>query len=236
MNRVRATCIHLLISLFVLIALLFIIFFFWFPQDLIYAGGIDGLKIITGVDLILGPLLTFIVFVPNKKGLRFDLSLIATLQIACLAYGMWLVYSQRPMVQVLIDDGIHLLSAYDLKQNNVSVNKFSGAYPKHVFMELPKDKSKWSAVKFATELTEGKPFSLRSDLYISAHNIKLEKYNMRINTILSVLNNKTLNRLNNSKDQSCTWVPIISSHTKNYACISKMNGIEKLSDKKIFQF
>ena len=40
-----------------------------------------------GVDVVIGPLLTLIVFDPKKKHLKFDLVVIAALQLAALAYG-----------------------------------------------------------------------------------------------------------------------------------------------------
>jgi hypothetical protein len=106
-SRLGAFALHLLISALILITLLIVIFFVWYPNGLISAGGLTGLKILIGVDLILGPVLTLIVFSPGKKGLKFDLALIAIIQISCLIYGLWTIYSQRPLVQVLIDDGVH---------------------------------------------------------------------------------------------------------------------------------
>lgn len=232
-SRKAAFGIHLLISLLILLVLLSVIFFIWYPYELIYAGGIDGLKILMGVDLVLGPLLTFIVFVPKKKGLKFDLTLIGTLQILCLCYGMWMVYSQRPLVQVLADDGVHLLSASDISYQNTDISHLKGQRTKNVMIKLPEDESTWGAIKFATEFADNKPFAFRSDLYIPMNQVSQNQYENRLTTVTRTANTKALSSLNNSED-SCTWIPVFSVHIKGFACHSYENGIEKLSDKKLF--
>jgi hypothetical protein len=45
--------------------------------------------------MVLGPLLTLIVFRPGKPGLKYDLALIALVQTAALSWGVWTVYDQR---------------------------------------------------------------------------------------------------------------------------------------------
>lgn len=231
-TRKAAFGIHFSISLLILILLLAVIFFVWYPYDLIYAGGIDGLKILMGVDLILGPLLTLIVFKPGKKGLKLDLTLIGTLQILCLCYGLWMVHSQRPMVQVLIDDGVHLLSAADINQYQVDTEGLAGKTPKNVMMDLPEDQNSWGAIKFATELDENKPFSFRDDLYLPMGEVSQKKYDKRLDVVLQRNEDPKLQQLNSSGER-CTWIPIISVHVTGYACHSYENGIEKLSDKKL---
>ena len=55
------------------------------------------MRIIIGVDLILGPTLTFIVFKSGKPGLKLDLTLIGILQAVCLTIGLSIVYLERPI-------------------------------------------------------------------------------------------------------------------------------------------
>jgi hypothetical protein len=230
-SRWLAFGIHLSISLIVLMALLSLIFFVWFPHDLIFAGGINGLKILMGVDLILGPLLTLIVYKHGKKGLAFDLTLIALLQFACLFAGTWLVFNERPLVQLLADDGVHLLAASDFKQYDIQLSALPGSYPKHVLLELPEDLSILDNIKFNTELVDNKPFTFRDDLYLPIEGIEQQRFSRRIEFIQSSMSAAELARLNNLHNESCAWVPLTSKHNFGYACTSFSKGIIRLSDR-----
>ena len=57
------------------------------------------------VDLILGPLITFLIFDLRKsrREIVFDLIIIAMFQFGALAYGVHATYSQRPVAIVLYD-------------------------------------------------------------------------------------------------------------------------------------
>ena len=102
MNRYKAAAVHLTISVLVFIALLGIIITVWYPGVLFnISGGWTGLKLVMGVDVILGPLLTLIVFKAGKPGLKFDLGCIATAQIVCMAAGLYIVYSERPLALIM---------------------------------------------------------------------------------------------------------------------------------------
>ena len=100
-NRYQACLTHFGISLILFLFLLSIIIFVWYPGDLIHAGGWQGIKIVAGVDLVLGPLLTLVIYNPMKKSLPFDLFVIAMIQISALGYGVWNVYNEKPEALVL---------------------------------------------------------------------------------------------------------------------------------------
>ena len=103
MTRLRAALTHLLMSLAVFSIFVFILVFVWYPAPyFIAAGGWQGLKIVAGVDLVLGPLLTLIIFdiAKEKRELLGDLTVIVLLQITALAWGVNTIYKQRPVAVV----------------------------------------------------------------------------------------------------------------------------------------
>lgn len=70
--------------------------FSWFPGNLFFMeGGLEGLKIIAPIDLILGPALTLAFYRPWKKSAKFDMALIVTVQVAALGYGVYAAHGQR---------------------------------------------------------------------------------------------------------------------------------------------
>lgn len=96
MTRTKAFLIHLGISAVIYLGLLYLIIFIWYPQPYFAAdGGWQGIRLVTGIDMVLGPLLTLIVFKAGKPGLKFDLALIGILQTAALVWGTWTIYDQR---------------------------------------------------------------------------------------------------------------------------------------------
>lgn len=75
-NRYQAFAVHLLISFVLFVFLASIIYFIWYPGFLFWAaGGIDGMKLIAGVDLVIGPFLTLCLYRVGKKGLKFDMAI-----------------------------------------------------------------------------------------------------------------------------------------------------------------
>lgn len=97
--KLRASGLHFLCSL-----LIFAGAFFWmistlYPQfHFALNGGIYGLRIIAGVDLVLGPLLTLLVFHPMKpmREKVSDFAIIGVVQIAALIYGLHTMYQEHP--------------------------------------------------------------------------------------------------------------------------------------------
>ncbi len=100
-KKLKASAIHLAISSVVFLVILYFILFQWYPFPFFNTdGGWQGIRLIIAVDLVLGPLLTLIIFNPSKKIREkiFDLSCIALVQCIVLGWGVYTVYNQRPVV------------------------------------------------------------------------------------------------------------------------------------------
>ena len=86
-SRTRAFLIHLAASASVVGAFAAVLRLFWYPGPWFTASGTwEVLRILIGVDVVLGPVLTLIVFKPSKPSLPFDLAVIALVVKAFLAY------------------------------------------------------------------------------------------------------------------------------------------------------
>ena len=113
-GRWRAACLHLLISAGVAFVTATLVFGLWFPGMYRHlAGGRNLFLLVVGVDVVLGPLLTFAVF-NKKKGwshLRRDLAVIGVLQLAGLIYGVHVVFEARPVAMVFEVDRFRIVSA-----------------------------------------------------------------------------------------------------------------------------
>ncbi len=113
----------------------------WYPE-FFYSidGGWEGMRIIIGVDLVLGPVLTLMVFRAGKPGLKFDLTIIGLFQGICLLAGVYIVYIERPLYFVYYEEHFYSTNAgtferFKLRAPDVE-SRFADV-PAKVFALLP---------------------------------------------------------------------------------------------------
>jgi hypothetical protein len=96
---VRASAIHLGISVAVALVLMLAVTRVWYPSPLFgLAKGRDIFLLMIGCDITLGPLLTLVVFNIRKPRAELvrDLAIIGTVQLAALVYGASTLLQARP--------------------------------------------------------------------------------------------------------------------------------------------
>lgn len=143
MGKIRVFLIHLLCSATVVGAFVSLVSLIWYPAPyLTLSGVIDVVAVLVLVDVVLGPLLTLIIFKPGKQGLKMDLAIIFSVQIAAFLYGANLIYSQRPAYVVYIVDRFEVVSAAEVELSSkppfeIRAGVFSG--PVLVYSNGPDD-------------------------------------------------------------------------------------------------
>jgi hypothetical protein len=126
--RISASALHLTLSALIFFIFLGVLIAAWYPAPYFSAsGGWQGLQLVMLVDLVLGPLLTFIVFDPRKsrRELVTDLSLIAVLQLTALVWGVLKVYEQRPVAAVFWENSFFTVPASSITRQGESVRELS---------------------------------------------------------------------------------------------------------------
>ena len=111
--KLKASGIHLGISVFIFFGVLYLILVEWYPGVFFEAeGGWSGIKLMAAVDLVLGPSLTLIIFnhAKAKKEMVFDLSLIVVIQISAMIWGGLQVYSERPVAMVMWEGSFYTVT------------------------------------------------------------------------------------------------------------------------------
>lgn len=96
-KRIRFLKIHFGLS--VLIGGILTLWFFFIGYSIPLAkalGAIQILLLVIVIDIIIGPILCFIIYRENKKSLKFDLSLIIFLQISAFTFGSYNLIQGRP--------------------------------------------------------------------------------------------------------------------------------------------
>lgn len=141
-KKIKAFSLHLILSTLLISSFFLFAITQWFPNSSLELSGIKNiLYIIIGADLILGPALTFLVFNPTKKSLRFDLSAILALQFSMFIFGMYTVYAAHPVYITFNIDRFTLVPARDATPDKAKFDEYKiPKYSKTVYayVEPPK--------------------------------------------------------------------------------------------------
>lgn len=145
-TRWQASGLHLLISIAIAAAVLALLLLVWYPGPLFEAmGGMGLLMILVGVDVVLGPTITLIIFKQGKRGLKLDLVIIGTVQLAALLYGVQVMYLARPAFIVFVKGQFQVATAAELEPERLAEAKYpqfrqpSIGKPKFVASDIPND-------------------------------------------------------------------------------------------------
>lgn len=132
--KLKATLIHLMLSLLIFAVILYFILFDWYPEPFFTAqGGWLGIQLMAFVDLVLGPVLTFIVYdqFKERKKIIFDLSVIIAIQVTALIWGGYMVYTQRPIAMVYWGSAFYTVTSDDYSAQEIENPDFS-QYSTHI--------------------------------------------------------------------------------------------------------
>ena len=145
MTKTKAFFLHLLISAVAFGALLFVLVRFWYPMPYFVAdGGWQGLRLICCIDLVLGPLLTLVVYKDWKprRALAFDYAVIGTLQAAAFGFGLWTAYAQRTVLVTFTDGTFYTVDAQtasSLGPRATGIRSHSTMTPAYALVAMPED-------------------------------------------------------------------------------------------------
>lgn len=172
-ERLRAAGIHLLLSVAVGAAVLATVVFAWYPPPMHALVGVGAiLLIMLGVDVVIGPVFTLLVYDTRKPNLRWDLATIAALQLVALGYGVWTVHQGRPAFVVLVKDRFEVVSPAELRdadraaaQDNPHARAVPLA-PRWVAATMPDSSKERSDILFEA-LARGRDVQHHPKLYVA---------------------------------------------------------------------
>ncbi|MDH3376653.1 MAG: hypothetical protein OEQ39_06740 [Gammaproteobacteria bacterium] len=120
-GRIKASLIHFLISFLIVGSFLLLVFLVWYPDPYFKVHGKwSVVRMLIIVDLIVGPGITLIVFKYGKPGLKFDLTMIAAVQLIALTYGISVIYEGRPSYLVYTVDRFEVVSATEIDTSKIA--------------------------------------------------------------------------------------------------------------------
>lgn len=221
-NRFLAFLTHLAFSAVVAAPAMILVFFVWYPAPLHTAVGVTQIFLmLLAIDIIIGPVITFIIYNPNKLSLEFDLTVIALLQLTALCYGMNAVFEGRPAFVVFNADRFSITRALDIdstsagtarKSGNLSANT-SWLQPKWVAAVASPNSERSQEILFSS-LQGGPDWPQLPELFVPLTQVKkqiLEKAKpIKELRLLHSQNAHVMEVLAHWKDGQVKWLPLRS--------------------------
>jgi hypothetical protein len=141
-----ATAIHFLVTLTLAACAAALIFLVWFPDPFqTMIGGTELFMLVVGCDLALGPLISLVIYNSRKsrRELITDYSIVGTLQIAALVYGVSILAGTRPVYVAFSVDRLEIVTARDITDEELAAARdpayatrsFTG--PRLIGVEVP---------------------------------------------------------------------------------------------------
>jgi hypothetical protein len=170
-SRARAAAIHLGISAIVALIAGMLVFALWYPYPYReISGGRELFRLVVGVDVALGPLITFAVFdlAKPRRELRRDLAIVGLLQLAALCYGLWTVHLARPVHMVFELDRFRVVHQVEIPPDllakvppGIEVAPVGGP----TLLALRPFRSEDERMNLTLQALQGIPLSARPDLW-----------------------------------------------------------------------
>ncbi|ENW20208.1 Fimbrial assembly protein FimB [Acinetobacter haemolyticus CIP 64.3 = MTCC 9819] len=111
---------HLFISLLIALVVVGVVFFIWYPAPLATAVGVTHIfLILITIDVIIGPILGWLVYKEGKKTLKMDLTVIILIQLTALVYGVYTIQQGRPVWLVFNVDQFEVVRSNEVYNKNI---------------------------------------------------------------------------------------------------------------------
>lgn len=162
--RFIAFACHLALSAIVVAIAMSFVIGVWYPSPLFYVQDFSKIVLtLVSVDLVLGPLLTLMVYNPHKKLLKFDqkkllkidLTIIFLIQISALSYGVYTSFISRPIYVVYSTDRFNSVSANEYQ--NIDMKKVA---PQNPYLQLPIFGPRWLGAVAPEKLSKAEKMDL----------------------------------------------------------------------------
>lgn len=169
MTRARVLWIRLAATAFVLLFALAPVRLLWYPGGYFGISGVLKLiLVLVAVNLVIGPGLSTFVFKPGKPGLRFDLVVIAIVELIVLAWAMTEIHERRPVFTVFAVDRFEVVTRMEVDLAPLDDNRMAmrpAHAPRLIYAELPSDPEVMSQLIDDTVLLGKKDIDRRPEFW-----------------------------------------------------------------------
>jgi hypothetical protein len=148
--RFKALGLHLLASATALMLIFGALYFGWYRWPGWYLADVSQVVfVMAGVDVVVGPLLTFVVAGANKprRVLARDIAVIVAIQLVALTYGTMSIWNGRPLYYAFSENVLQVVQAYDIspgerdlaRRQKTALAPHWYSLPRWIWAPLPED-------------------------------------------------------------------------------------------------
>lgn len=230
-KRLKFFLSHLSISCIVAVLVMGLIFLIWYPSPLAAAVGvIHVFLMMLMIDVIVGPILGFIVYKEGKKSLKMDLGVIIALQISALCYGIYSLEQGRPAWSVYNVDRFELIRKNEILNENIyqaqsQFQQVSWLRPQFTAVEFSKNSEQRSDDLFA-EVLGGVSIAQKPERYVPLEKVKPQiQQRAQVLSLLNQFNAKEdVNTIIKKYPQADSWVPLKANAVDMVVLMNKEKG------------
>lgn len=228
---------HFAISILIAMIAICTVFLLWYPSPLAKAVGVTNIFLmLVVIDVILGPVLGFLVYKASKKTLKMDLAVIILLQVSALSYGMYNIAQARPTWIVQYGDRFELVRNNDIVRDNIDQADKKYKTPswfKPQFVTIKKTNTIEAQNKeLFAEITSGISLSLLPEKYIDIHqaNQNIRDRMQELGKLQQFNDKSTIHTILKVYPDVVGWMPLKANVEDMTVLIDENGGVVKIVD------
>lgn len=222
---------HLIGSFLIALIVIGAVFFIWYSSPLAKAVGVTHIFLMMlMIDVVLGPVLGFIVYKEGKKTLKMDISIIILIQTIALGYGVYSIAQGRPAWLAYNVDRFELVRNNEILREHIAqaspqYQQPSWLKPQFIGVEFAKDKNIRNDDMFA-EVLGGISIAQKPERYVPLNKVKKQIQQRAQNLdVLNQFNDKALvEKTLSNYPQATAFVPLKANAVDMTVLINKEKG------------
>ncbi|MEC8887132.1 MAG: TfpX/TfpZ family type IV pilin accessory protein [Pseudomonadota bacterium] len=230
-RRLKFFLSHLSISAMIALLVISIVFFIWYPSPLAVAVGVTYIFLmLIAIDVVVGPILGFIIYKEGKKSLKFDLTVVILLQLSALSFGVYSIAQGRPVWVSYVVDRFELVRNNDLINDHIDqalpqYQKPSWFKPKYVGVVVADNVEQRNNDLFA-EVMGGISLAQRPERYVDLKQVKplIQQRSQDLGLLKNYNDSNQVEKVLAKYPMSTAFVPLKANAVDMTVLINKEKG------------
>ncbi|MEE9903564.1 MAG: TfpX/TfpZ family type IV pilin accessory protein [Acinetobacter haemolyticus] len=230
-KRLKFFLSHLSISVMIALIVVGLVFFVWYPMPLAEAVRVtDIFLMLLVIDVIVGPILGWIVYKEGKKTLKMDLSIIILLQLSALFYGIYSIGQGRPVWLAYTIDRFEVVRNNEIIEDHIAqalpqYQQPSWFKPQFVGVAFAKD-SKTRSDDMFTEVLGGISIAQKPERYVPLIKVKhqIQQRAQNLELLKQFNDQQSVEKILAKHPQADAFVPLKATAVDMTVLINKEKG------------